>query len=167
MLVINAEKCKTAANEAEASTSDVASLQEAKRLGRIGTSSDTPSSSRRSSVAESTSPMTNVPSTANRFFQEAKEQLEQSGKLKASIRKTVTNSFLAIYEIILWQHESRMTLQIQLEKVKFQVKDEIENREGIMLGGKGAWHECPIRWKMSTVGPPLMKPLLKYNHSNS
>ncbi|CAG5019479.1 unnamed protein product [Parnassius apollo] len=53
---------------------------------------------------------------ANRLYQEAKTQIEQSGNIKTSIKETVLSNIAGMYEIILRLSESRQTLQVQLEK---------------------------------------------------
>ncbi|CAG5057030.1 unnamed protein product [Parnassius apollo] len=53
---------------------------------------------------------------ANRLYQEAKTQMEQSGNIKTSIKETVLSNIAGMYEIILRLSESRQTLQVQLEK---------------------------------------------------
>lgn len=67
--------------------------------------------------------------SANKLFQEAKTQLEQSGNLKTTIKESVIASLSGMYEIVLRMTEAKQTLQKQLERARSQHADELLRRE--------------------------------------
>ncbi|CAG4958248.1 unnamed protein product [Parnassius apollo] len=68
-------------------------------------------------------------SKANRLYQDAKLQLEQSGNLKTSIKETVVNNLSELFGIVLQLNEERQTLLLQLEKARIQLKDDLLRQE--------------------------------------
>ncbi|CAH2263559.1 jg10896 [Pararge aegeria aegeria] len=69
--------------------------------------------------------MATLPATANRLFQEAKEQIELSGNTDIAIKHKVLENLAAMYEIVLRLSESRQTLQIQLERARAHSIDQV------------------------------------------
>ncbi|CAK1583201.1 unnamed protein product [Parnassius mnemosyne] len=91
---------------------------------------------------------------ANRLYQEAKTQMEQSGNIKTSIKETVLSNLAGMYEIILRLSESRQTLHAQLEKARAEstatlLKREREHAEQLTKAHK-------LRTVTSTESPPTI-----------
>ncbi|CAH2247039.1 jg23895 [Pararge aegeria aegeria] len=88
------------------------------------------SQSTRSSMGEpAQQSMATLPATANRLFQEAKEQIELSGNTDIATKHKVLENLAAMYEIVLRLSESRQTLQIQLEKARAHSIDQVLAKE--------------------------------------
>ncbi|CAH2241165.1 jg3231 [Pararge aegeria aegeria] len=90
---------------------------------------NTSRSSRASTGGASQHTLASLPAVANRLFQEAKDQLEQSSNLKQAIREKVLDNLAAIYEIVLRLSESRQTLQLQLEKARLNTTEQLLCKE--------------------------------------
>lgn len=73
----------------------------------------------------STSPLEALKAQAGRFLHEAKDQLEQSGNIKTSIKETTIASLTGLYQIVLRLEESRRTSLYQLEKQKGKHQEEL------------------------------------------
>lgn len=58
---------------------------------------------------------TTLPTTANKLFQEAKTQMEQSGNIRTTIKETVIKNLMGMYEIILQLHESRTDMAARIQ----------------------------------------------------
>lgn len=56
-----------------------------------------------------------LPTTANKLFQEAKTQMEQSGNIRTTIKETVIKNLMGLYEIILQLHQSRSDMAARLQ----------------------------------------------------
>lgn len=67
--------------------------------------------------------------SANKLYQDAKLNLEQSGNLKTSIKEQVMHSLTGMYEIILQLYESQSTLQLQMEKENTESRKEMLRKE--------------------------------------
>ena len=104
----------------------VSQVTETKEKSEPSTSNGTPPyRSPVSSVASVTfvgedvvAPLSKLPETAKKLYQEAKSLLEQSGNLKTTIREGVLSNLAGLYEIVLQLSESRNTLQRQMEMNK-------------------------------------------------
>ncbi|CAG5044661.1 unnamed protein product [Parnassius apollo] len=101
----------------------------------------------------STMPQSTLVAAANKLLQDTKSQIEQSGNLKTSIKEKVLYGITGMYEIILRMSESRQTLQLQLEKSKLSVKEELlrkekeyaEKLEGLLETSNGANAKGTVR----------------------
>ncbi|XP_069365327.1 uncharacterized protein [Maniola hyperantus] len=123
-------------------------------------SSPTPSVSSRASSGEPTqAALSTLPAAANRLLQEAKEQMEQSGNLKTSIKEKVLENLAGLYEIVLRLSESRQTLQLQLERARSQAtsqalsleKQQTARLEELVEGVKAVDIRAPIAEVLSEV----------------
>lgn len=74
-----------------------------------------------------TSPLDALQSQANRYLQEAKDQLEQSGNIKTSIKEKVIESLSGLYLIVLRLNESRNAYRGQLQYQKSRYQEEMLN----------------------------------------
>lgn len=87
----------------------------------------------RSSTGESGTPclpvLSTLPTAANKLYQSAKEQIEQSINLDTGAKENVLADLSGLYEIVLRLSESRQTLQLQLERARSQTKEELYIRE--------------------------------------
>lgn len=67
--------------------------------------------------------------SANKLYQDAKSNLEQSGNLKTSIKEQVILSLTGMYEIILQFYESGRELRIQLERGRTESQEDLLQKE--------------------------------------
>lgn len=87
-------------------------------------------SSRRHSICEQTQQsLAALPATANRLYQETKEQIEQIENMETAIKGKFLENLSAMYEIVLRLSESRQTLQIQLEKARANTTEQVLAKE--------------------------------------
>lgn len=90
--------------------------------------SPTPSSQSSGESTGSTTVMF-MRAAANKLFLHAKEQLEQSGNLKSTIKDGVLADLSALYDIVLKLSESKQTLQTQIEKMRSQAHQQMLTQE--------------------------------------
>ncbi|XP_061381137.1 uncharacterized protein LOC133319744 [Danaus plexippus] len=73
-------------------------------------------------------PVETATGKANRLYQTAKSQLEQSGNLKSSIKEAVLDSLSELYGTVLQVDERMRSLELQLVKLRLEGEETLKNK---------------------------------------